>query len=94
MLYTIFPLPYLAAQLGWIVAEVGRQPWIVYGVLRTSEAVSRQIEPVQVLTSLIGFGLFYSFLGIMDFLPAGKICPEGTGGGPPAVCQTPCLEGV
>jgi cytochrome d ubiquinol oxidase subunit I len=76
MLYTI-PLPYLAAQLGWIVAEVGRQPWIVYGVLRTSEAVSRQIEPVQVLTSLIGFGLFYSFLGILDFYLLAKYARKG-----------------
>jgi cytochrome d ubiquinol oxidase subunit I len=76
MLYTI-PLPYLAAQLGWIVAEVGRQPWIVYGVLRTSEAVSRQIEPVQVLTSLIGFGLLYSFLGILDFYLLAKYARKG-----------------
>jgi cytochrome d ubiquinol oxidase subunit I len=76
MLCTI-PLPYLAAQLGWIVAEVGRQPWIVYGVLRTSEAVSRQIEPVQVLTSLIGFGLFYSFLGILDFYLLAKYARKG-----------------
>ena len=76
ILYTI-PLPYLAAQFGWIVAEVGRQPWIVYGVLRTSEAVSRQIEPVQVLTSLIGFGLFYSFLGILDFYLLAKYARKG-----------------
>ncbi len=76
MLYAI-PLPYLAAQLGWIVAEVGRQPWIVYGVLRTSEGVSRQIEPVQVLTSLIGFGLFYSFLGILDFYLLAKYARKG-----------------
>jgi cytochrome d ubiquinol oxidase subunit I len=76
MFYAI-PLPYLAAQLGWIVAEVGRQPWIVYGVLRTSEGVSRQIEPVQVLTSLIGFGLFYSFLGIMDFYLLAKYARKG-----------------
>ena len=76
MFYAI-PLPYLAAQFGWIVAEVGRQPWIVYGVLRTSEAVSRQIEPVQVLTSLIGFGLFYSFLGILDFYLLAKYARKG-----------------
>ena len=76
ILYTI-PLPYLAVQLGWIVAEVGRQPWIVYGVLRTSEGVSRQIEPVQVLTSLIGFGLFYSFLGILDFYLLAKYARKG-----------------
>ena len=77
IIFYAIPLPYLAAQFGWIVAEVGRQPWIVYGVLRTSEAVSRQIEPVQVLTSLIGFGLFYSFLGILDFYLLAKYARKG-----------------
>jgi cytochrome d ubiquinol oxidase subunit I len=79
MLYTI-PLPYLAAQLGWIVAEVGRQPWIVYGVLRTSDAVSRQIEPIQVMTSLIGFGIFYSFLGVLDIYLLAKYARKGPEG--------------
>ena len=77
IIFYAIPLPYLAAQFGWIVAEVGRQPWIVYGVLRTSEGVSRQIEPVQVLTSLIGFGLFYSFLGILDFYLLAKYARKG-----------------
>ncbi len=57
------PLPYVAVQLGWIVAEVGRQPWIVYGLLRTSEAVSPQLTGGQVLTSFIGFILVYGLLG-------------------------------
>ena len=81
MLYAI-PLPYIAAQLGWIVAEVGRQPWIVYGVLRTSDAVSKNLEPSQVLASLIGFGLLYSFLGILDIYLLAKFArkgPEDTG---------------
>jgi len=39
MLYAV-PLPYLAAELGWIVAEVGRQPWVVYGLMKTADAVS------------------------------------------------------
>ncbi len=65
MLYAI-PLPYIAAQLGWIVAEVGRQPWIVYGVLRTEDAVSRAITLPQVWGSLIGFTLLYGFLGVVD----------------------------
>ena len=81
LLYTI-PLPYLAAQLGWIVAEVGRQPWIVYGVLRTSDAVSRQIEPSQVMASLIGFGIFYSFLGILDIYLLAKYARKGPLEGP------------
>jgi cytochrome d ubiquinol oxidase subunit I len=59
-------LPYIAAQLGWIVAEVGRQPWIVYGVLKTSDAVSKAVSPLQVWTSLLGFTLLYGFLAIVD----------------------------
>jgi cytochrome bd ubiquinol oxidase subunit I len=65
MLYMI-PLPYLANQIGWIVAEVGRQPWIVYGLLKTSDAVSKAITPEQVIASLAGFTLLYGFLAIVD----------------------------
>jgi cytochrome d ubiquinol oxidase subunit I len=65
MLYMI-PLPYIANQVGWLVAEVGRQPWIVYGVLRTSDAVSTSITTTQVWGSLIGFTLLYGFLGVVD----------------------------
>ena len=38
-------LPYLASELGWILAEIGRQPWIVYGLLKTADAYSRSITP-------------------------------------------------
>ncbi len=60
------PLPYLACALGWTVAEVGRQPWIVYGLMRTSQAVS-PISPAQVGSTLVGFILLYSILGILAF---------------------------
>ena len=62
MLFSL-PLPYLTVQLGWIVAEVGRQPWIVYGLMKTSQAVSPVVSGGQVLTSLIGFVLVYGLLG-------------------------------
>lgn len=65
MIYAI-PLPFIAAELGWIVAEVGRQPWIVYGVLKTSDAVSKSITSSQVLGSLIGFVLLYGLLAFAD----------------------------
>jgi cytochrome d ubiquinol oxidase subunit I len=71
------PLPYIAAQLGWIVAEVGRQPWIVYGLLRTSDAVSKAVEPIQVMASLIGFTIFYSALGIIDIYLLSKYAKKG-----------------
>jgi cytochrome d ubiquinol oxidase subunit I len=54
--------PYLANQAGWVAAEVGRQPWIVYGLLRTSEAHSKAVSANMVLSSIILFGLIYSLL--------------------------------
>jgi cytochrome d ubiquinol oxidase subunit I len=65
MLYAI-PLPYVALQAGWIVTEVGRQPWIVYGLMRTRDAVS-PIAASQVGVSLAAFILVYSILGIIAF---------------------------
>ena len=61
MLFSI-PLPYIAIQCGWILAEVGRQPWIVYGLMRTSDAVS-PVASSQVLFTLIGFVVVYGLLG-------------------------------
>jgi len=54
------PLPFLANELGWITAEVGRQPWIVYGVMRTSNATSSNVPAAQVIFSLVVFGLLYT----------------------------------
>lgn len=57
----ILPLPYLANSFGWIVTEWGRQPWIVYGLLRTEDAVS-QLTALEVALSLIFFLGIYLFL--------------------------------
>ncbi len=70
------PLPYIAAELGWIVTEVGRQPWIVYRVLKTSDAVSN-IATSQVSISLIAFIVLYSLLGLAAFVLMGKIARQG-----------------
>jgi cytochrome d ubiquinol oxidase subunit I len=59
------PLPWLAAELGWIVAEVGRQPWIIEGVLPTAAAVSN-LGASTVLTTLLGFIAIYSVLFIVE----------------------------
>jgi len=55
-------LPQVANQVGWIVAEVGRQPWIVYNLLRTSDALSKTVEANQIIFSLILFTIIYIFL--------------------------------
>jgi cytochrome d ubiquinol oxidase subunit I len=57
------PLPYLANETGWIAAEVGRQPWAVYKVLRTSEAVSAVVPAGNILFSIILFGVIYALIG-------------------------------
>jgi cytochrome bd ubiquinol oxidase subunit I len=62
----MIPLPYIAMHLGWIVTEMGRQPWIVYGLMRTAEGVSATVTPGQVWLSLGGFVLFYTLLGALD----------------------------
>ena len=60
------PLPYIAAQAGWMVAEVGRQPWIVYGLMKTKDAVS-PLSSIQVGLSLPAFIIVYGILGIICF---------------------------
>jgi len=75
MLYSI-PLPYIAILLGWTVAEVGRQPWIVYGVMKTADAVSR-IAASQVAISLAAFILVYGLLGAAAFYLIIKTARKG-----------------
>jgi cytochrome d ubiquinol oxidase subunit I len=54
--------PYVANQAGWVTAEVGRQPWSVYGLLRTSDSVSKAVHGAHVLVSIVLFGLVYALL--------------------------------
>ncbi|WP_337864837.1 cytochrome ubiquinol oxidase subunit I [Ignavibacterium sp.] len=58
-------LPQIANQVGWITAEVGRQPWIVYGLMKTSEGLSKAVQAGQVWYSLIMFTLIYIGLFIL-----------------------------
>ena len=66
--------PQIANQVGWMTAEVGRQPWIVYGLMRTSEGVSRSVSAGAVVFSLILFTLIYTLLfALFLFLLDSKI---------------------
>ena len=87
-LYSL-PLPWIASELGWIVAEVGRQPWAIEGVLPTALGVS-SVSAAQVATSLVGFVLFYSVLAVVDVLLMVKYArrgPDGLGLWPAAPTQ-------
>ena len=75
MLFAI-PLPYIANEMGWVLAEVGRQPWIVYGLLKTGEAAS-PVAASQVMTTLAGFILVYGLLGIAGFYLIANFAKKG-----------------
>lgn len=75
LLYVI-PLPYLGIMAGWALAEIGRQPWIVYGMMRTSEGVS-PVPASSVAISLLAFVVFYSFLGVLDIYLLRKYATKG-----------------
>jgi cytochrome d ubiquinol oxidase subunit I len=63
----VIALPYLANTGGWVLTEMGRQPWIVQGLLKVEDAVSPNLTPVDLLISLIGFTLLYGTLAAADF---------------------------
>ncbi|MGA2382029.1 MAG: cytochrome ubiquinol oxidase subunit I [Gemmatimonadales bacterium] len=65
LLMISIPLPLAACQLGWIAAEVGRQPWIVYQLLRTRDAVSAAVPAGDVLFSLAVFAVLYLAMGVL-----------------------------
>ncbi len=77
LLLFFIPVPYIIGELGWALAEVGRQPWIVYGLLKTNDAISKSVTSSQVFTSLIGFVLFYGTLAVIDIYLLAKISKKG-----------------
>jgi cytochrome d ubiquinol oxidase subunit I len=60
-----FPLPYIANTAGWTTAELGRQPWLIYGLMRTSEGFSSTVSASNGLFTLIGFMGLYALLGLL-----------------------------
>ena len=60
-----FPLPYIANTAGWMTAELGRQPWLIYGLMRTSEGFSNTVSASNGLFTLLGFMGLYALLGLL-----------------------------
>jgi cytochrome d ubiquinol oxidase subunit I len=60
-----FPLPYIANTAGWMTAELGRQPWLIYGLMRTSEGYSSTVSAGNALFTLLGFMGLYLLMGIL-----------------------------
>ena len=71
------PVPYLANSAGWIVTEMGRQPWIVFGLQRVEQAVSPNVSSGAVWTSLIGFTVLYGLLAVVGVHLLKKFACQG-----------------
>jgi cytochrome bd ubiquinol oxidase subunit I len=72
-----FPLPYIANTAGWMTAEIGRQPWVVYGLIRTSEGYSKYVSAGNGLFTLLGFMGIYSVLSILFIVLIYRIIQKG-----------------
>ena len=80
LLWTIMflvPFPYIANITGWYTAELGRQPWLVYGLLRTSDGISPTVSSGNTLFTLLGFVGLYMLLGLLFLLLVGKTIYAG-----------------
>jgi cytochrome d ubiquinol oxidase subunit I len=67
-LMLVMPFPYIANEAGWVTTEVGRQPWIVYGLMKTQAAVSPNVVSGETVFTLIGFVGLYFLLGVLFVL--------------------------
>src|SRR5271170_4588118 len=77
VLMLAFPFPYLANTLGWMTAELGRQPWLIYGLFRTSDGYSKVVSSGDTLFTLIGFVGLYFVLGLLFLFLVGREINHG-----------------
>ena len=73
----LIPLPHIAHETGWIAAEVGRQPWIIYKLMKTANAASVVVSAGEIVFSLIMFFIIYLLLSIMFVKLFVKIVKDG-----------------
>jgi cytochrome bd ubiquinol oxidase subunit I len=81
-----FPFPYIATTVGWMTAEIGRQPWLVYGLMRTSAGTSEMVKAGNGVFTLLGFMGLYFLLGVLFLF---LIATEIERGPDPAVGEVP-----
>src|SRR5262249_12956199 len=84
VLMLAFPFPYVANTLGWMTAELGRQPWLVYGLFRTAEGHSKVVGGGDTVFTLIGFVGLYLVLGVLFLFLVGRQIGRGPGDARPA----------
>lgn len=72
VLMLAFPFPYIANSLGWMTAELGRQPWLIYGLLRTKDGYSKTVGAGDTIFTIIGFAGLYFVLGLLFLYLVGR----------------------
>jgi cytochrome bd ubiquinol oxidase subunit I len=72
-----FPFPYIATTAGWMTTELGRQPWLIYGRVRTADGYSQSVSSGNTLFTLIGFSGLYFILGLLFFALVGRELAHG-----------------
>ncbi len=72
VLMLAFPFPYIANILGWMTAELGRQPWLIYGLFRTRDGYSQVVSNGDTIFTLIGFTGLYFVLGLLFLFLVGR----------------------
>jgi cytochrome d ubiquinol oxidase subunit I len=77
VLMLAFPFPYIANTLGWMTAELGRQPWLVYGLFRTRDGYSKMVTNGDTIFTLIGFIGLYFVLGLLFLFLTGREIGHG-----------------
>jgi cytochrome d ubiquinol oxidase subunit I len=77
VLMLAFPFPYIATTAGWWTAELGRQPWIIHGLMRTAAAGSSRVNPGDVVFTTLGFAGLYLLLGMLFVLQVNKEIARG-----------------
>jgi cytochrome d ubiquinol oxidase subunit I len=82
----LMPFPFIANTAGWMTAEIGRQPWLIYGVMRTNEGASMNVSSGNTLFTLLGFMGMYMLLGILYLFLTSREIAHGPG---PAVLPEP-----
>jgi cytochrome d ubiquinol oxidase subunit I len=85
ILMLAFPFPYIATTAGWMTAELGRQPWLVYGLFRTAEGTSPTVHSGTALFTLIGFAGLYFMLGLLFLFLVGREIAHGPASPSPGV---------
>jgi len=77
VLMLAFPFPYIANTLGWMTAELGRQPWLIYGLMHTRDGVSKVVSAGDMVFTLIGFTGLYFVLGLLFLYLVGREIAHG-----------------